>query len=86
MQFTLYYRGELKSNAKPHAKHIIRRHFHHQMRQLWQQMPLNDFSWLLQPPQANRKLSVLEPITPFTFAPLVSERVYLVAELDIQLL
>ena len=28
MRFTLYYRGELKANARPDAKHSLRRHFH----------------------------------------------------------
>jgi len=86
MQFTLYYRGELKSKAKPDAKHTLRRYFHCQMKQVWQQMPLKDFDWLLQPAQASQNLSILQQTKSFTFAPLVSDKVFLVAELDIQLL
>jgi hypothetical protein len=49
---------------------------------------LNAFRELLQPPDRalNRNLSLLRPLHGFTFAPLVSETIHLVAELDVQVL
>lgn len=64
MQFTLYYRGELRSNAKRKAKHELRKCFHRQLKQLWQSPPLSDFAWLLRPATENQ-LSLLENKDPF---------------------
>lgn len=95
MQFSLYYRGRLKSNASPADKHLLRQHFHRQMKELWQQPPLREFKRLLEDDmQAHAEaadaqaygLSVLRTLHGFTFAPLVCERVHLVAELEIQML
>jgi len=88
LQFTLHYRGPLKPSAKPAEKHELRRHFHVQLQECWRQAPLSAFGELLQPPDliANRNLSLLWQLHGFTFAPLVSERIHLVAELDVQVL
>jgi hypothetical protein len=90
MEFTLYYRGELKSNGGPDDKHRLRRHFHCQLRQLWEQKPLNAFKGSLlvspDPHPLEGNLSVLRHIGGFAFAPLVSERIHLIAELEILLL
>jgi hypothetical protein len=34
VEFTLYYDGILTSNAKPHYRHKIRKHFHEQLKVL----------------------------------------------------
>jgi len=34
MQFTLYYKGPLNSKARPKEKHVLRQHFHEQLKQL----------------------------------------------------
>ena len=93
MEFTLYYRGVLKSNAGPEDKQRLRRHFQPQLKQLWGEKPLNAFkdSLLASPDAAacqaaKGSLSILRSVGGFVFAPLVSERVHLVAELNIQLL
>ena len=86
MRFTLYYRGELKANAKPDAKHRLRQYFHQQLRNCWNEMPLNDFHVFLANPPGPSKPSVLMKRHGFTFAPLVSESLGLVAELDILML
>lgn len=86
MQFTLVYRGPLKSNARPDAKHMLRRYFHRQLRQLWNAYPLNEYGKWLEPLSEKNELSVLRPKHGFTFAPLVCESMHAVAELDIKLL
>lgn len=86
MQFTLTYRGSLKSNARPDAKHALRQHFHRQLKLLWTAYPLSGYSGWLQPLNEKNEFSVLRPKHGFTFAPLVCETMRSVAELDIKLL
>lgn len=91
MEFTLYYRGNLKSNGGAEDKHRLRRMFHSQLKELWQQKPLCEYtSALLRLPDSvdpmYENVSVIRAIAGFNFAPLVSERIHLVAELDILLL
>ena len=43
MEFVLYYRGSLKANGRPTDKHKLRKHFHKQLSELWNQEPLINF-------------------------------------------
>ena len=43
MEFTLFYRGPLKANRGSKEKQELRRHFHSQLKVLWQQPPLEDY-------------------------------------------
>lgn len=86
MQFTLYYRGELKANAGPQEKHRIRQRFHLQMRTLWNEAPLRDFQTFISDPPKMGALNLLIKKHGFTFAPLVSNVLNLVAELDLLML
>ncbi|AFY39074.1 hypothetical protein Lepto7376_2817 [[Leptolyngbya] sp. PCC 7376] len=86
MQFTLYYRGDLKSNGKPAHKHKIRQYFHPQLKELWKQLPLRDFAFLYANTADSDKISLCEEVELFTFVPLVSDKISLIAELDIQIL
>ena len=87
MEFTLHYRGPLKSNRGPDDKLVLRRHFHTQLAALWNQAPLAAFRQkLLDSTHAPAALNVLTPIQGFNFAPLVAAKLRLVAELDISLL
>jgi hypothetical protein len=86
MQFTLFYRGPLKSNARPKDKHELRRRFHAQLKLLWSNPPLNEYEQCLQPKSATNEASLLKTVGAFTFAPLVSESARMVAELEIKLL
>lgn len=94
MEFTLYYHGELRSNGTAKHKHEIRKHFHEQLKVLWQQKPLNRFTHYLQaePPEVMKAdgqggwTSLIRKRGPFEFAPLVSEQLKLVAGLDVYLL
>ena len=93
MEFTLTYRGPLKANGGPVAKQNIRRVIHRQMRLLWQQQPLlnylpsaSEYSFFLKddPPAGN--ITLIQHLGGFRLAPLVSPRLYLIAELAITFL
>ena len=86
MQFTLVYRGPLKSNARPSAKHTLRQHFHRQLRRLWSVFPLNEYGEWLEPYSKANEVSVLRQMHGFTFAPLICERMHALAELSMILL
>lgn len=86
MEFTLYYRGPLKANRGAKEKHLLRKHFHRQLKVLWQQKPLINFQKLFDPAYEDQSLNILKEMGGFKFAPLVSEKVSLVAELNISLL
>jgi len=86
MRFTLFYRGPLKSNRGVEDKQLIRRAFHPQLKQLWTQPPLADFSDWLKPGPTPGNITLIEKIGHFQFAPLVSERNHMVAELNITML
>lgn len=87
MEFRLHYRGQLKANGGPNDKHALRKHFHKQLKLLWDQLPLSGFKELLNlPTGAESELTVVLHRGGFNFAPLVSSRVHLIAELKILLL
>jgi len=86
MRFTLFYRGPLKSNRGPADKQAIRRQFHSQLKCLWAQPPLADFSEWLSPEPEPHKISLIEKVGAFQFLPLVSDKIHMVAELDITML
>jgi len=86
MEFRLIYQGYLKSNGNVEEKHKIRKCFHPQLKELWNQSPLKDCrDWLEVPPRKN-KISIIEQIGGFQFAPLVTRRQSLFCELDVILL
>ncbi len=86
MEFTLYYRGELRTNRGPKEKQVLRRFFHVQLKRLWQQMPLKERHKLLTKEPAKGSIGIIQSINGFNFAPLVTEGLNLVAELKITLL
>ena len=86
MEFTLTYRGPLRANAKPADKHAIRRHFHPQLKRLWEQLPLNGYRRFLEEPTPEFDVSIIETAHGFRFAPLVSAKIHFVASLDVLLL
>ena len=86
MEFTLYYRGELKANRGPKDKQALRRIFHEQLKILWDQIPLNERHELIAQPQKENKSNIILPVNGFRFAPLVTEKLNLIAELSITML
>ncbi len=87
MEFTLHYRGLLKSNRGADEKLALRRHFHRQLSVLWEQKPLIGYRGkLIDRTHEEPSLNVVQTIQGFNFAPLIAERLQLVAELEISLL
>lgn len=86
MEFRLIYDGPLKSAAGVDDKHYVRKAFHEQLKLLWKQVPLSDSHDLLEDPPKKNRISVISGFENFKFAPLVSERLHLICELDITLL
>lgn len=80
----LYYRGSLRANGGPVEKQAIRRAFHRQLRELWQQKPLRTFApTLLAGVRQSNEFWSLRGLSPFTFAPLVTAETRQIAELHI---
>lgn len=88
MKFRLSYRGALYSRQRKDLTHIhsVRAKFHPQFQRLWQRYPLSQCGRFLQPPDANRQINVLENVGDFLFAPLVSRKIDLLADLRITFL
>lgn len=83
MEFTLFYEGELKSNGDPVHKQQLRRAFHAQLNNLWQLEPLAGCREYL---NSAGDICLLENIGGFTFAPLISRKLCLAANVRITLL
>jgi hypothetical protein len=87
MEFTLVYRGLLKANGDARDKHAIRRTLHKQLAELWRHPPLSTRAdALLADPPVPPKVSLIQSVGSFQFAPLVSSRIGLFAEIAITLL
>ena len=88
MRLVLHYRGPLRANGPPAHKHDLRQHFHAQLKKLWSQKPLTESPDLLMPKPKDRPgdYSLLRPMGPFTFVPLITEEMNVVAELSVTLL
>ena len=92
MEFTLHYRGPLKAagsgRRRVNHKHELRAHFHNQLKQLWDQPPLNELKIQLnvQPGVSEDNSFAIRERGLFRFVPLVDSRSYLVAELQITML
>ena len=87
MEFRLIYEGPLHGQgAKSLHKWEIRRALHPQLRRLWQEHPLSDAAeTLLAHPAVPAKVSVIVEKGGLLFAPLVTQRLNLYAELSVLL-
>ena len=86
MKFTLHYRGPLKANGKPRHKHEIRKHFHKQLVNLWNQKPLAEQKMLLEVPKKKGHYSLVRDVGNLKFAPLITEQMDVIAELKVTML
>ena len=93
MRFTLTYDGPLHVRGKAPAKQAVREVFHPQLAELWSYEPLVHSQFLLSPGgQKNPNeiyepgLSVLTTVGAQVYAPLVSRKLKLNAELEVLLL
>lgn len=90
MEFYLKYQGVLKSNASPHDKHILRKNFHKQLK-CWIEADENlncRKNWSLEQPKTEdeKQMYCILQKENFQFAPLISSKLFLLAEIDITLL
>ncbi len=91
MKFILHYRGSLKADGSPKHKHNLRQHFHQQLKELYNQPPLN-YYWQSQlnptdrPDLSPLRIAIRRSIDSFEFLPLVHSAWYLAAGLRITLL
>ena len=91
MKFRLFYRGYLKSDGSIKDKQLLRRNFHKQLSTLWSQKPLKgisrgfstDLNGQLPKP---RDTNLINKVGPFSFLPLVCQKLSSVADLDITFL
>jgi len=88
MNFTLVYKGELKSNRGKKDKHILRRHFHSQLKKYWGQYPLKDYekAWNRQVRDFHENLYIVSEVGKYKFVPLVNDKFYLTAAISIDML
>jgi hypothetical protein len=86
MEFTLVYQGLLKANGSIIDKQNIRREFHKQLFQLWNQQPLIGYRDFLEDNPPDESASIIHKIGNFRFAPLVTSTFRLIAELSITFL
>lgn len=85
MNFKLFYKDQLRGNGKPEDKQRIRRSFAPQLKFLWSQNSLKDFSKHvnLEPGTTN---SLIHQVGGFNCLPLAQKSLELVVKLDITLL
>ena len=89
MEFYLKYDGPLKPSGKPEDKQMIREYFRPQLERLWDTVPLKDVceqKKFLHFPEEKGKTSVIKEIGGIRFAPLVTNAIFLICELDIIML
>ena len=97
MWFRLAYRGELPASGQTQRSAAklrkrtellqqIRRHFHPQLRELWEQEPVKSHKKYIDPNYKPNDCLVLENVGGFTYAPLITQRLKTYAELDVLML
>jgi hypothetical protein len=83
MEFRLVYEGPLKANGSTTAKHIIRQVVHSQLQELIDRKAMEHMKQMIE----QKKSSITRlSVGPYTFIPLISEKLDHVAELHITFL
>jgi hypothetical protein len=85
LRFTPHYRGNLKANGKAKDEHLLRKHLHEQLKELWNHPPLNSHRYLFETEDDDGVL-IVRPMGNFGFVSVVSSRLSMVAALRITLL
>ena len=92
MEFTLHYRGPLKAasqrNKRKDHKHGLRRHFHKQLKELWNLPQLSQFrsSLVILDLTTLESRTLLRRVGQYHFAPLIGSYLELVASLEMVML
>jgi hypothetical protein len=82
----LFYRGGLAANGRPPQKWDLRAAFHKQLEAIWQQEPLVGIQKYRNPEYRPDDCYLGEDRCGLVYYPIVSEKIYTVAELDILML
>lgn len=87
----MHYRGPLKAASQKYKrkdhKHDLRKHFHKQLKTLWDLPQLEDSRGFLKlGPPAEGEIALLQPLGQFEFAPLVAKQLHLVASVEVVML
>jgi len=82
MDFTLYYKGKLKSNGDKKEKHRIRKYLSIQIEKLWDQEPLISFKQFLE----SEFDAFSRQINGISFSSIINNEFHYVADIDIVLL
>ena len=83
MEYRIVYEGPLKANSSVADKQHVRRVLHSQLKRLWTQLPLSEHQVCIAPDRKEKKPWNIRPVGSFRFAPLVTEELRLIAELNI---
>ena len=86
VRFTLTFDGQLPPSASAPVKQQIRESLHPQLKELWSHEPLVHDHNYLKPLATDNTLSVLTEVGGHVFAPLVTQRLWVLAELSIGML
>lgn len=87
MKFKLIYYGELMTNPKKRSQHVseIRMAFHHQLKNLVELSPWNNLAQHMVPNPSKAPV-LTKSVGGYIFNPLVSDKLKMFVELDIQML
>lgn len=80
MEFTLFYRGKVKSKGEPSDKHEMRKYFRHQLEDLWNLPPLNEH------PGWRKRGKLRKKINGVSCVFLVTKKLHMYVELSINVL
>jgi hypothetical protein len=84
MRFTLFYKGPLRANAGPEAKHELRKYFHKQLSVLWKRLPLSElYNPSIGPGRTTPGARCIEL---YTFLPIATPDFAATIDLNVQLL
>ncbi|MEM7654419.1 MAG: hypothetical protein AAF220_14765 [Pseudomonadota bacterium] len=85
MQFRLVFEGRLRSrqSLKVADIHVLRRHFHEQLEQVWTQTQYREIADLRRFPDGRDDLGVYEKRDGLTFCPLITERLHLISHIHL---
>ena len=86
LRFRLYFRGSLPANGSPKQKWRLREAFSSQLEALWTQEPLCHIQKFRDSSLHQNECYLAEARNGITYFPVISERIYTLAEIDILML
>lgn len=86
LRFRLYFRGGLAANGSPKQKWQLREAFASQLDELWRQEPLCQIQKFRDLSHQQNECYLAEVRNGITYFPIISEKIYTLAEIDILML